>query len=386
MASQEVTFDFESHLRSCYQCGTCTGGCAIARKSKLNIRRLVSQFVLRKNLDRLKEQLEVWDCTTCKTCSIRCPMGVNPMDLIIGMRSLLIEEGEIPDTLTEALESMNRYGNPWGKPKSKRTEWIKGLPPGTKVKDLSKGDHAPLLYFVGCTPSFDTRVQKVTQALVLILLQAGVDFGILGNDEPCCGSEVRRMGESGLFAEIVEKNMARFDALHVERIFTSCPHGFNALKNEYPEHRFEILHATQLLVPLLKEGKIPFQREINKVVVYHDPCFIGKQNGLFEEPRSLLKGIPGLTVKEFDRSRERSLCCEGGGGRMWVEASDEKAQRLARTRVADAVAMGAQVLVTACPFCLLTLEDMVKTAGHEKTLQVMDVMEVLAEALLPTAA
>jgi len=194
------------------------------------------------------------------------------------------------------------------------------------------------------------------------------------------------MGESGLFAEIVEKNMARFDALHVSRIFTSCPHGFNALKNEYPDHRFEILHATQLVATLLKEGKLPFQREINKVVVYHDPCFIGKQNGLFEEPRFLLKGIPGLTVKEFDRSRERSLCCEGGGGRMWVEASDEKAQRLARTRVADAVAMGAQVLVTACPFCLLTLEDMVKTSGHEKTLQVMDVMEVLAEALLPTAA
>ena len=383
MTIEEVSFDFEAHLQSCYQCGTCTGGCAVARKSKLNIRRLVSQFVFKKDLARLKKQLELWDCTTCKTCSTRCPMGVKPMDLIVGMRSFLIEEGDVPDTLAEALESMNRYGNPWGKPKSKRTEWIKGLPEGMKVKDLSKGERASSLYFVGCTPSFDTRVQKVTQALVLILLQAGVDFGILGNDEPCCGSEIRRMGESGLFAEMVEKNMARFDKLQVERIFTSCPHGFNVLKNEYPDHRFEVFHATQVLATLLQEGKLSFKNEIRKIVTYHDPCFIGKQNGIFDEPRSLLKAIPGLTFREFDRSRERSLCCEGGGGRMWVEASDEKAQRLARTRVADAVDMGAQVLVTACPFCLLTLEDMVKTSGHESILQVKDVAEVLAEALLP---
>jgi len=259
--------------------------------------------------------------------------GVKPMDLIVGMRSFLIEEGDVPDTLAEALESMNRYGNPWGKPKSKRTEWIKGLPEGMKVKDLSKGERASSLYFVGCTPSFDTRVQKVTQALVLILLQAGVNFGILGNDEPCCGGEIRRMGESGLFAEMVEKNMARFDKLQVERIFTSCPHGFNVLKNEYPDHRFEVFHATQVLATLLQEGKLSFKNEIRKIVTYHDPCFIGKQNGIFDEPRSLLKAIPGLTFREFDRSRERSLCCEGGGGRMWVEASDEKAQRLARIRV-----------------------------------------------------
>jgi len=196
---------------------------------------------------------------------------VNPMDLIIGMRSLLIEDGDIPETLTEALESMNRYGIP-GKTEEQKDGVDKRVAFWHQGEGPLQGGPGPLLYFVGCTPSFDTRVQKVTQALVLILLQAGVDFGILGNDEPCCGSEVRRMGESGLFAEIVEKNMARFDALHVDRIFTSCPHGFNALKNEYPDRRFEILHATQLVATLLKEGKLPFQREMNKVVVYHDPA------------------------------------------------------------------------------------------------------------------
>jgi Fe-S oxidoreductase len=383
MAPMETTLELESHLQSCYQCGTCTGGCPVARKSKLNIRRLVSQFLLKKDLDDLKEKLELWDCTTCKTCSIRCPMGVKPMDLIIGMRSLLVEEGDIPETIADALESMNRRGNPWGKPKNAKTEWMKGLPQGINVKDFSKGDRAPLLYFVGCTPSFDSRVQKIPKALVLILQQAGIDFGILGNEEPCCGSEIRRMGESGLFETIAQKNMAMFEAVHAERIFTSCPHGFNALKNEYPQGQFEVLHATQLLTTLLQEGKLSFRQEIKKVVTYHDPCFIGKQNNIFNEPRTLLKAIPGITLKEFDRSRERSLCCEGGGGRMWVEASLDKAQRLSRTRVEDAVALGADVLATACPFCLLTLEDAVKTSGHEKILQVMDVVELLAEAIQP---
>jgi Fe-S oxidoreductase len=383
MAPMETTLELESHLQSCYQCGTCTGGCPVARKSKLNIRRLVSQFLLKKDLDDLKEKLELWDCTTCKTCSIRCPMGVKPMDLIIGMRSLLVEEGDIPETIADALESMNRRGNPWGKPKNAKTEWMKGLPQEINVKDFSKGDRAPLLYFVGCTPSFDSRVQKIPKALVLILQQAGIDFGILGNEEPCCGSEIRRMGESGLFETIAQKNMAMFEAVHAERIFTSCPHGFNALKNEYPQGQFEVLHATQLLTTLLQEGKLSFRQEIKKVVTYHDPCFIGKQNNIFNEPRTLLKAIPGITLKEFDRSRERSLCCEGGGGRMWVEASLDKAQRLSRTRVEDAVALGADVLATACPFCLLTLEDAVKTSGHEKILQVMDVVELLAEAIQP---
>jgi Fe-S oxidoreductase len=376
----DITPEQKTRLFGCFQCGTCSGGCPMARKSKLNIRRLVSEFILKQNLDALKEKLELWDCTTCKTCSIRCPMGVNPMDLILEMRSTLIEEGTIPDTLTDALESMNRYGNPWGKPKNKRTEWMKALPEGTRIKDLSKGEQASYLYFVGCTPSLDARVQNVTRALVLLLIKAGLDFGILGNDEPCCGNEVRRMGESGLFAEIVEKNMARFAKIRVERIFTSCPHGFNALKNEYPQGEFEVFHATQILAQLVREGKLSLSHELKSVAVYHDPCFLGKQNKVFEEPRALLKSIPGLTVKEFDRSRERSLCCEGGGGRMWVEASSDSGQRLARTRVQDAVELGAEILVTACPFCLLTLDDAVKTSGHEKTLRVMDISELLAEA------
>jgi Fe-S oxidoreductase len=189
------------------------------------------------------------------------------------------------------------------------------------------------------------------------------------------------MGEAGLFEVLVEENIKSFESYQIEHVFTTCPHGFNVLKNEYPQGKFDVLHTAQLLGKCLEEGKFNFKREIKKVVTYHDPCFLGKQNGIFDEPRALLNAIPGLTFKDLDRSRERSLCCEGGGGRMWVEASSDAGRRLAEIRVNDAVDLGAEILATACPFCMLTLEDAVKTSGHEEKIRVMDVTELLAEAL-----
>jgi Fe-S oxidoreductase len=303
------------------------------------------------------------------------------MDLIIGMRGTLVEEGHIPKTIIEAMESVYKYRNPWGKQKNKRTEWIKSLPEDIKIKDFSQGDRAEFLYFVGCTPSFDPRIQEIAKALVFCLQHSEIDFGILGNEEQCCGSEIRRMGEAGLFEELVEGNIQCFETYGIERVITSCPHGFNVLKNEYPQGKFEALHTTQLLAKRLEEGKLSLKREVKKVVTYHDPCFLGKQNNVFDEPRTLLSAIPGLTFKELDRSRERSLCCEGGGGRMWVESSSETGQRLGEVRVNDAVEIGAEILVTACPLCVLTLEDAVKTSGHEEKIKVMEVTELLAEAL-----
>ncbi len=258
---------------------------------------------------------------------------------------------------------------------------MKELPAEIKIKDFSQGEQAEYLYFTGCTASFDPRIQEVAKALVFDLQRAEVDFGILGNEEQCCGNEIRRMGESGLFEELVDANMQRFESHHIERIMTMCPHGFNALKNEYPQGKFEVLHTAQLLAKRLEEGKLPLKKEVKKVVTYHDPCFLGKQNGVFDEPRTLLTAIPGLTFKELDRSRERSLCCEGGGGRMWVESSSETGQRLAEIRVQDAVELGAEIITTACPFCVLTLEDAVKTSGNEEKIRVMDIVELLSEAL-----
>jgi len=381
MEASEETVAQKFDLYGCYQCGKCTGGCPVSLKSRLNIRRLMIEGILGRNLEHLSERLELWDCTTCKTCTLRCPRGLKPMDLVIGMRGSLVEEGHIPKTLIEAMENSYKHGNPWGKPKNKRTEWTKELPEDLKVKDFSQGDRAEYLYFVGCTASSDPRIQQVAKALAFNLQRAEVDFGILGNEEQCCGSEIRRMGESGLFEELVEKNIERFGNYQIERIITSCPHGFNVLKNEYPQGKFEVLHTTQLLAKRLEEGKLSLKQEIKKVVTYHDPCFLGKQNSIFDEPRMLIKAIPGITFKELDRSRERSLCCEGGGGRMWVESSSEAAERLAETRVKDAAELGAEIIATACPLCVLTLEDAVKTSGHEEKIRVMDVAELLAEAI-----
>ena len=366
-------------LFGCYQCGKCTGGCPVSLKSKLNIRKLVLKGIL--NRDQPGEGEELWDCTTCKTCTLRCPRDIKPMDLVIGMRSARIEEGQIPETLMNALESVYKHGNPWGKPKSKRKDWAKGLPENLEIKDFSQGQQAEYLYFVGCTASFDPRTQAIARAMAFNLQQAGIDFGILGNEEQCCGNEIRRIGETGLFEELVAANMKRFKTYQIKKVITSCPHGLNVLKNEYPQGSFEVFHTTQVLAQCLAEGRLTFPKELNKIITYHDPCSLGKQNGVFDEPRALLKAIPGLTFRELDRSRERSLCCEGGGGRMWVESSSDKTGRLGQTRVRDAVELGAEILVTACPLCILTLEDAVKTTGLEGSLQIMDISELLASAL-----
>lgn len=381
MEPLEQTIAEKFELYGCFQCGKCTGGCPVSLKSKLNIRRLMIEGILGRITEKISEREELWDCTTCKTCTLRCPRGLKPMDLIIGMRGSLVEEGHIPKTIIEALESVYKQGNPWGKQRNKRTEWTKSLPEEIRIKDFSQGDQAEYLYFVGCTPSFDPRIQEVAKALVFALKKAEVDFGILGNEEQCCGNEVRRMGEAGLFEELVEGNMQRFESHQIERVFAMCPHGFNVLKNEYPQGKFEVFHTTQVLAKSLEEGKLPLRKEIKKVATYHDPCFLGKQNQVFDEPRILLSAIPGLTFKELDRSRERSLCCEGGGGRMWVESSSESGQRLAEIRVQDAVELGAEIIATSCPFCVLTLEDAVKTSGNEEKIIVKDVMELLAESM-----
>ena len=337
--------------------------------------------VLGKNLDRTGEREELWDCTTCKTCTIRCPRGLKPMDLVIGMRGTMVEEGHIPKTIIEAMENAYKHGNPWGKPKNKRTEWIKGLPEEVRVKDFSQGDRAEYLYFVGCTAASDPRIQEIAKSMVFVFQQTGVDFAILGNEEQCCGNEIRRMGEAGLFEELMEGNIQKLEYYGIEHILTNCPHGFNVFKNEYPQGKFDVLHATQILAKRLEEGKLSLTQEVKKVVTYHDPCFLGKQNNIFDEPRTLLTAIPGLTFREMDRSRERSLCCEGGGGKMWAESSSDAGQRLAEIRVQDAVELGAEILATACPLCVLTLEDAVKTSGNEEKIRVMDVIELLAEAI-----
>jgi Fe-S oxidoreductase len=357
-------------LLECIQCGMCSGSCPVARKTNLNIRRYMREVSAMGKLS-IHPHNELWSCTTCSTCGIRCPKDLNPYEFLIDIRSMAVEEGQIAPTIRDALESIFKNGNPWARIRSKRSEWLQGL----NVKHVSQG--AEILYYVGCTSAYDPRVQSVARSLVKCFERAGLNFGILGDEENCCGSEVYGMGEKGLFDFLVEENMKIFNKYNIKKTVTTCPHGFHAFKNRYNQTTFEVQHHTQMLAQLIDAGKLAL-KEMNKRVIYHDPCFLGKQNGIYEEPRKIIESLPGVKLLEFDRSKARSLCCEGGGGRMWV---DIPGPRLAEIRVKEAVEQGAEVLAVACPFCLLTMEDAVKTTGNEGKIQILDVAELLAQAL-----
>jgi Fe-S oxidoreductase len=220
----------------------------------------------------------------------------------------------------------------------------------------------------------------VSRSLAKVLTQAGVDFAILGNEESCCGNEIRRLGEEGLFEMLKEQNTSLFNKYGVRRIVTTSPHCYTALKNEYKDSSLEVKHYSQLLAELIEKGKLTLTKNVNKRVVYHDPCFLGKQHLIFDEPRFVLRSIPGLDLVEFERCRERSLCCEGGGGRQWVDVSAAE-EHLSAIRIEEALELEADVIATACPFCLLNLEDAVKTRGVAEQLQIKDLTELVLEAI-----
>jgi len=376
---EELTAIKKLDFNMCMQCGMCTGSCPVFPKSKLNPRRLMletayltSPLIMYPPLN-IYEKSEVWDCTTCSTCSYRCPREVKPMDVIIGLRGLLVEQGRVPPTLSDALEGVYKYGNPWGMSRSKRSDWAQDL----KVKYASEGEKVDLLYFVCCAASYDSRAQQVARAMVKNLNALGIDFSMLGNKETCCGNEIYSLGEKGLFEELAESNLGLFDQYSVQNIITISPHCFHAFKNRYGRE-LPAKHYTQYFADLIDKGKVKFSGKIEKVVTFHDPCFLGKHNDIYDEPRKIIESIPGLRFVELSRSGKRSVCCEGGGGRMWHDLPGE---RLAEIRVREALDVGAEIIAAACPFCLLTFDDAIKTTGNEEKIQVKDIMELVAEAL-----
>ena len=361
-------------LFGCVQCGKCSAGCPLNYVTPFNIQKLIYDVLDATGEEIASETHDIWQCTTCATCSLRCPKEIEPKDVIVNLRSILVEDGSLPPAIRDALKSISTHYNPWGIGKEKRVEWCEGL----NLKHASK---AELLFYVGCTPAFDYRLQKVARAIVQALRKAKVDFGILGVDEMCCCNEIRRMGDIWSFDAMREANTEIFNGLeNVKEIMTISPHCFNTFRNEYPGLKPKVTHYTQLFSSLIKKGKLIPAKDFRRTVTYHDPCFLGKQNNIFEEPRDILKSIGGLDFVEFDRSRESSLCCEGGGGRMWIEIEDAE-ERLANIRVRDAVEMDVDIIAVACPFCLLTLEDAVKANDVEGKLQVMDVSEIVAKTL-----
>jgi Fe-S oxidoreductase len=376
MSTENQTFAEKLDLFGCIQCGRCTGGCPVTVRTNLNVRRFVYDAKNEEMLEELSKLAEIWDCTACHTCAVRCPKGLKPLEVLFGLRTLVVESGKTQPTVRDALESVFREGNPWEKPRATRYDWMEGL----EVKIADPEQPVENLFFVCCTIAYDPRVQIVAKNLVKILNQAGVDYGFIGENESCCGSEVFALGEEGLFEMTVEDNTEFLNEFQARQLVTLSPHCFTTFRTRYPDLNKPVLHYTQLLDQLLQEGKISWNQDLPKKIVFHDPCYLGKQSLVFDEPRRLLKSIQGVELLEFDRSRERSLCCEGGGGKMWVE-SESKAQRLAETRIKDAKEMGAEIVAVACPFCVLTLEDAMKALGYEEEMRVAEITELLGELL-----
>jgi Fe-S oxidoreductase len=380
MSIEHGVFVEKYDLLGCIQCGRCTGGCPVTARTPLNVRRFVYDTIDDDRLEELSEQPEIWDCTTCNTCAIRCPKGLEPFEVLLGLRAMRAEEGNIEPTARDALESMFNNGNPWGKPAAKRMDWAEGIEGVEKVRVLEPGEKADVLLHICCTAAYDPRIMPLAKNLIRVLDAAGVDYGLIGEEEKHCGSEARRMGEEGLFEYFDEENTELFGSYEVNRLVTLSPHCFNTFKNEYTNLSIPVQHYTQLVAELIEDKKLELSKEIASQVVFHDPCYLGKKNLVFDEPRYILGQIPGVETAEFFRSKERSLCCEGGGGKMWVE-SESKEQRLAETRIADAQALGAKIVAVACPFCLLTLEDALKVRGLEEEMRVADILELLGESM-----
>jgi len=358
----------------CYQCGTCETVCPWNRVRKFFLRQMMrqSQFGL---VPFDSENL--WLCATCRQCVRRCPRGVELIDVIRALRRLLVPDGVVPASipnLRSVMTSIASVGNPLRQEKD-RAAWAEGL----SVKPFTEGTE--ILYFACCYPSYDPRLKKVAQATARILQAAGIDFGILGSKERCCGESVRKAGNETLFRHLAKENIKTFVDHGVKKILVSSPHCYHAFKNEYAEFqvRFEVVHTVQFLSELIEQKRLPFKGTYPKKVTYHDPCYLGRHNAIFDEPRTILRAIPGLELVEMDESREESLCCGMGGGRIWMET--ERGERFADLRLHQAVKAGAQELVTACPYCITSFEDSRLTLKDQDEIQIRDITEVLEEVI-----
>ncbi len=322
---------------------------------------------------------ELWACTTCRSCQEHCPVFIEHIDKVIDLRrNLVMEHAQMPDTVTQALRSIETRGHPWRGTMATRTDWAEEL----GVKQLAEDSDVDILYWVGCTGALEDRNQKVAKALARLLQAAGVKFGILGDEESCCGDPARRMGNEYLFQLQALQNIETLNRYNVKRIVTACPHGYNAFKNEYPQFdgNFEVMHHTQFLADLIRSGRLKPNAVHPRVVTYHDSCYLGRHNDIYDEPRTILRSIPGLQIVEMARSHQESFCCGGGAGLSWME--ETIGTRISHVRIEEALQAQAQVLVASCPLCLTMFDDAVKAKDAEDVLKVMDLAELLDECCL----
>jgi Fe-S oxidoreductase len=374
----------EERIRSCLQCGACSGVCPFGYLMEYPPGKIIS--ALRSStFEKVMQHDTAWLCVSCLACTSVCPSKI-PLthSLMTRTKEEFILAGKIPTELQDALENSQRYGNPLGESPRRRAMWARGIDPPVRIMSQVQG-LVEVLWFVGDYASFHPRVQLASRALAHVLNLLGVDFAILGPEESSDGDSQRLSGERGLFEMLAEKNGRAFSKYEFTEIITTDPHAYNALKNEYPALgiSYPVRHYTQFLADRLDQLRTLFKQEIQATVTYHDPCYLGRANGVYEAPRILMNAIPGVELVEMDHNRATSLCCGGGGGGMWLDGFTwEKAHvRLSEWRVREAVAAEANILAVACPYEAPRFEDATKMVESARRLKVKDISELLAEAL-----
>ena len=323
---------------------------------------------------------ELWACTTCMACMTRCAVWNEQIPLIVALRRHLVSEGAVERTVQDMLANLTRYGNSFGKSDRMRAKWVQSS--GLKIKDARK-EPVEYLWFVGDYASYDPRCEDVTRKTAKIFAQAGLDFGLLYEAERNAGNDVRRVGEEGLFEMLRDKNLQAFAKAQYRAIVTTDPHTFNTLKNEYPwnGNRVPVKHYTEVLDELLQAGRLQLKKKLTGRVTYHDPCYIGRYNGIYDPPRRVLRAL-GVEIVEMPRTRDRSHCCGAGGGRIWMEDKEKIAERPAENRIREAAALGdVPTFVVACPKDIAMFRDAIKTTGTEGQIAVKDIAELVADAM-----
>lgn len=368
-------------FKRCYQCGTCSAVCPFEFAGTQLPRKemLLAQWGLK---GELFDSDSLWICTTCGNCARVCPREVDIPGTIRAARDLyLLERGTSPE-LQAALESTARHGNPLGMPARKRADWVKEA--GVEVPIMAKlGRPVDVLLFTECYWSYHPRGVQAASAMARTLTKLGVDFAILGTEERCVADSQRLAGETGLFEQAAEHNIATLKKYEFGRLVTPDPHAYNAFRNLYPDYggSWQVLHYTQLLAEYIPQMEL--KRLSDRKITFHDPCYLGRHNGEFEAPRKVIEAIPGLELIEMHHCRENGYCCGGGGGGMWNSGfvAEHVDQRLAEVRVREAASTGAEVLAVCCPFEVSLFEDAVKNTGNEGSLIVRDIVELLDESL-----
>jgi Fe-S oxidoreductase len=396
---QDFTWKQLLDLDACTACGRCQARCPAYNSGKplspkeviLDLRNYMHELAAspvagtggngaeaREMVGDVIRDETLWACVTCGACVQECPVMIEHIDTIVDMRRhLVMNEARMPETVEQALRSMEQRSHPWRGTPYTRTSWMEGL----DIPVLSEKGGAEYVFWVGCTGALMDRNIKVTQAMATILKAAGVDFAVLGEEEVCTGDPARRLGNEYLFQMLAQRNIETLQQYGVKKILTQCPHCFNTLLNEYPQFggTFEVIHHTQFVERLLREGKLKLTKPITQTITYHDSCYLGRHNGIYQAPRDILQQIPGVKAVEMEHNRERGLCCGAGGGHAWMDENSPRKVNFMRTE--EAVRTKADVIGSACPFCLQMFEDGIRGVHVEESLAVQDLAEIVVKAL-----